>query len=734
MPVLISSSGSPPTGDGSAHQIIRPTPRRATELVMSSNVSNVDQMHRIGGVLQEAELNISNKLGVPALPINPPPTSLPNSMNTFSHPIDTRDESHRNEITGTNTETKVYNSQIRDHSKSALGVNGLHDLDFSPRRVSRNNSQQYFEEKRNVFTGNKSDERPLSHTPTKMLHNTDTAILEHVSLIRKASSSSPKDTNNIINSHNTPTTNMPFKEILPGSIHILGKENKVGNDREKYQHNEQIPVRDTGSTNSTAIEKSITNDSSLSKTKINRQAVPSSEGDLVTNVLVDGSSVKSPVFNDSASKVSSVMYVESTGTNDEKPSIQEHKDKLSNNSNDDSGYQILSTKDEEAERDPQKNNTVSPMSIKNKKEQSKQGRSSLVKYKAYQGRSKPKRKPQGGPSRSRNSNMKSSAHFHSNDTNADERLTKSLENANRLLDVKNAIEQLKIRSSHHPSNYTNPGYSSNDNDNTSTSSYSSASDDSDHVSSTTKGSIIAASISSSSSSYPVTTTSGIQASAVHNVSPMLPASSQMQHVPPIIKNEHSPTNHTIPLGDDHFTSDHFPLKSSDHQQQQQRHMSSKRTCNNNVPDETHNTTVTSADEFVWIDSYNRLVELQKFPWNHTDLCTVISSAQSGRDMTVSPLASTPGGIVGGGTIEQQEHRGLFHSADILPRLSYYLQRALVRIAREAQRLSKVIKNYHHTCKMINSGKIIKIDLRCSNINYIYIHFAVHWKMRKARSL
>ena len=60
MPVLISSSGSPPTGDGSAHQIIRPTPRRATELVMSSNVSNVDQMHRIGGVLQEAELNISN--------------------------------------------------------------------------------------------------------------------------------------------------------------------------------------------------------------------------------------------------------------------------------------------------------------------------------------------------------------------------------------------------------------------------------------------------------------------------------------------------------------------------------------------------------------------------------------------------------------------------------------------------------------------------------------------------
>jgi hypothetical protein len=27
-------------------------------------------------------------------------------------------------------------------------------------------------------------------------------------------------------------------------------------------------------------------------------------------------------------------------------------------------------------------------------------------------------------------------------------------------------------------------------------------------------------------------------------------------------------------------------------------------------DDTANTTVTSADEFVWIDSYNRLVELQ----------------------------------------------------------------------------------------------------------------------------
>ena len=66
----------------------------------------------------------------------------------------------------------------------------------------------------------------------------------------------------------------------------------------------------------------------------------------------------------------------------------------------------------------------------------------------------------------------------------------------------------------------------------------------------------------------------------------------------------------------------------------------------------------------------------------------MSSAQSGRDMSVQPLASSPGGGIGG--IDQQDQqRNLFQSADILPRLSYYLQRALVRIAREAQRLSKV---------------------------------------------
>ena len=73
----------------------------------------------------------------------------------------------------------------------------------------------------------------------------------------------------------------------------------------------------------------------------------------------------------------------------------------------------------------------------------------------------------------------------------------------------------------------------------------------------------------------------------------------------------------------------------------------------------------SADEFVWIDSYNRLVELQKLPWTHTDLCKAICQRTS---------------------MQESEVIG----ADLLSRLSYYLQRALVRISREAQRLAKSI--------------------------------------------
>ncbi|XP_076749246.1 ankyrin repeat and BTB/POZ domain-containing protein 2 isoform X1 [Xylocopa sonorina] len=81
--------------------------------------------------------------------------------------------------------------------------------------------------------------------------------------------------------------------------------------------------------------------------------------------------------------------------------------------------------------------------------------------------------------------------------------------------------------------------------------------------------------------------------------------------------------------------------------------------------ETINTNVTSADEFVWVDSHNRLVELQQLPWTHHD---VLRMLQNGR------------------TREHMEQV----SMETIPRLSYLLQRALVRIGRETQRLAKPV--------------------------------------------
>ncbi|KAK7874233.1 hypothetical protein R5R35_006272 [Gryllus longicercus] len=79
--------------------------------------------------------------------------------------------------------------------------------------------------------------------------------------------------------------------------------------------------------------------------------------------------------------------------------------------------------------------------------------------------------------------------------------------------------------------------------------------------------------------------------------------------------------------------------------------------------ETINTNVTSADEFVWVESNNRLVELQHLPWSNHDVLRVI---QNGR---------------------LKEHMDRV-SMETVPRLSYLLQRALVRISRETQRLSR----------------------------------------------
>ena len=97
-PVLISSSGSPPTGDGSDHQIIRPTPRRATELVINNSNSNSDQMQRLSNnnIHQDSQdINKVNTIGLPILPSNPPPmtpsstSSLPlTTVHSFSFPID----------------------------------------------------------------------------------------------------------------------------------------------------------------------------------------------------------------------------------------------------------------------------------------------------------------------------------------------------------------------------------------------------------------------------------------------------------------------------------------------------------------------------------------------------------------------------------------------------------------------------------------------------------------------
>ncbi|XP_059059495.1 ankyrin repeat and BTB/POZ domain-containing protein 2 [Achroia grisella] len=75
------------------------------------------------------------------------------------------------------------------------------------------------------------------------------------------------------------------------------------------------------------------------------------------------------------------------------------------------------------------------------------------------------------------------------------------------------------------------------------------------------------------------------------------------------------------------------------------------------------TNVTSADEFVWVDSHNRLVELRRVPWTASEVSRAL---QAGRCREIA-------------------HR---MAPDTPPRLAYLLQRALVRIAREAQRLSQ----------------------------------------------
>jgi ankyrin repeat/BTB/POZ domain-containing protein 2 len=74
--------------------------------------------------------------------------------------------------------------------------------------------------------------------------------------------------------------------------------------------------------------------------------------------------------------------------------------------------------------------------------------------------------------------------------------------------------------------------------------------------------------------------------------------------------------------------------------------------------------VTTADEFVWVDSHSRLVELQHVPWSNHDILKVVEKSSRLKD-----------------SLERI-------SMETVPRVSYLLQRALVRIARETQRLSR----------------------------------------------
>lgn len=225
----------------------------------------------------------------------------------------------------------------------------------------------------------------------------------------------------------------------------------------------------------------------------------------------------------------------------------------------DSGYQILSSKDEEAEREK-------PRKVISTKLASKLGKAKKSHNKAI--------------------------HDHRKDD-----LSLSLEKAKKLLDVKAAIEKLRLR-----------GHMESD-------------QDSEELSSvTSSGSSSTGSSDSEVAIAPVTV-----AKAAPNA--------DFDHCKP----SKNPKNQAQPM-------------SQAQQQQQQPH---------------HPQVTSSADEFVWIDSYNRLVELQKLPWTHTDLCKAICQRTS---------------------MQESEVIG----ADLLSRLSYYLQRALVRVSREAQRLSKSI--------------------------------------------
>ena len=91
--------------------------------------------------------------------------------------------------------------------------------------------------------------------------------------------------------------------------------------------------------------------------------------------------------------------------------------------------------------------------------------------------------------------------------------------------------------------------------------------------------------------------------------------------------------------------------------------------------------------------FYRLVEVQHLPWSTDDLLRVIKN----------------------GTLKESANS---ISMEVLPRLSYYMQRVLVRIAREAQRLSqKVFKCSKHevicALRLILSPQIASNSVKAS---------------------
>ncbi|QQP56978.1 Uncharacterized protein FKW44_001825 [Caligus rogercresseyi] len=182
-----------------------------------------------------------------------------------------------------------------------------------------------------------------------------------------------------------------------------------------------------------------------------------------------------------------------------------------------------------------------------------QGKSSLMKY-------KPKRK---------NAFEKSSHH--------EEDLSKTLEKANRLLDVKAALEQMTVSNKKKKSK--------------------------DDEFKATAATTCSSSCSSVSSEDEEDFDNDCEEDGSSNV--LL-----LRHADKALRSSHIPNNNAGNALNGSNSS------------------SNKKQSRKVLSQETLNTTVTSAgDEFVWIDSHNRLVELQSVPWNNDDLRSALPNQQ-----------------------------------------------------------------------------------------------------------